>query len=222
MKVLGRPPNAFAHSLRHPVPPAPLTFDSGSNWNTELSQSDAINVMWDESSQEYRVYAKTWIDGIDGGMFWKRAVMMHSSKTFLVGSWKVNHQDLCVYPDEFDVGKNPVAGAPYLPGGGSNGVELHAGPVASIGQDLHVMLVQHLDWTSNGGNLEMELAVSRDGGLRFSRPFRSSLGYAKFLPSNPMPGRFDSGTLWTNAQFIPSKGTTSARAHGTVNLVLPR
>jgi len=71
------------------------------------------------------------------------------------------------------------------------------------------------------GNLEMELAVSRDGGLRFSRPFRSSLGYAKFLPSNPMPGRFDSGTLWTNAQFIPSKGTTSARAHGTLNLVLP-
>ena len=143
-------PNAFAHFLRHPVPPAPLTSDSGSNWNTELSQSDAINVMWDESSQEYRVYAKTWIDGIDGGMFWKRAVMMHSSKTFLVGSWKVNHQDLCVYPDEFDVGKNPVAGAPYLPGGGSTGVELHAGPVASIGQDLHVMLVQHLDWTSNG------------------------------------------------------------------------
>ena len=90
----------------------------GGNWNTELSQSDAINVMWDEGAGEYRVYAKTWIDGVDGEMFWKRAVMMHSSSTFTPGSWRANHQDLCVYPDDLDVGKDPVASAPYLPGGG--------------------------------------------------------------------------------------------------------
>ena len=67
-----------------------------------------------------------------------------------------------MYPDEYDVGADPVASAPYLPGSGSNGVELHAGPVTYLPHaDVHIMLVQHLDWTStpNGGNLDMELAV---------------------------------------------------------------
>ena len=77
-----------------------------------------MNIMWDETAAEYRVYAKTWIDSGDGEMFWKRAVMMHASSSFTPGSWRPNHQDLCVYPDEFDIGHDPVASAPYLPGGG--------------------------------------------------------------------------------------------------------
>ena len=43
--------------------------------------------MWDEASAEYRVYSKTWIDGIDGGMYWKRAVALHTSKDFI--TWQV-------------------------------------------------------------------------------------------------------------------------------------
>jgi len=68
------------------------------------------------------------------------------------------------------------------------------------------MLVQHLDWSSvpYGGDLSMELATSRDG-KEWKRDFRSSMGYPKFLPVNPMSGMFDSGTLWTNARFIPTK-----------------
>ena len=70
--------------------------------------------MWDAVALEYRVYAKTWIDGIDGGMFWKRAVMMHSSRTFLPGSWDQRADNLCAYPDELDVGADPQAGAPCV------------------------------------------------------------------------------------------------------------
>jgi len=31
---------------------------------------------------EYRAVHKTWVDGIDGGQFWKRAVGMSTSKDF--------------------------------------------------------------------------------------------------------------------------------------------
>lgn len=184
---------------------------SGS-WNTELSESDAMNVMWDPRAKEYRVYSKTWIDGIDGGMFWKRAVMLHTSADF--DTWAPLPGLLCLHPDEFDVGADPVAGAPYLPGGGATGVELHAGPVAYLPDaELYVMLVQHLDWTSkpNGGNLVMELALSRGDGKSWTRPFRDHLGYPKFFNVNPVPNKFDSGTMWTNAQFIPSSDGKTQR-----------
>ena len=55
--------------------------------------------------------SKTWIDGPDGTMFWKRAVMLHTSKDF--DSWAPLPGRLCLYPDEYDVGEDPVAGAPY-------------------------------------------------------------------------------------------------------------
>ncbi len=46
------------------------------------------------------MYHKTWIDGVDGTMFWKRAVMVHSSPDFK--RWEANPGKLCVYPDELD------------------------------------------------------------------------------------------------------------------------
>ena len=95
-------------------------------------------------------------------------------------------------------------------------MELHAGPVAFLPEaSLHVMLVQHLDWTSvpSSGNLDMELAISRDGGVRFTRPFRRHLGFPFFLAVNPEKGKFDSGTMWTNAQFIPSKDGSAQRLY---------
>ena len=48
----------------------------------------------------------------------------------------------------------------------------------------------------------MELALSRADGTQWTRPFRSHLGYPKFLDVNQQPGMFDSGTMWTNAQFV--------------------
>lgn len=45
-------------------------------WDTELSESDAMNLVWDPKMKEYKVYHKTWIDGVDGTSFWKRAVMV--------------------------------------------------------------------------------------------------------------------------------------------------
>jgi hypothetical protein len=35
-------------------------------------------------------------------------------------------------------------------------------------------------------------------------PAITLLGYPKLLDVNPTPGRFDSGTMWTNAQFVSS------------------
>ena len=167
-------------------------------WNTELSESDAMNLVWDPKAKEYKVYHKTWIDGVDGTSFWKRGVMVHSSADF--EHWQDNPGDLCVYPDEHD-GDNA-----YLPAHDRTGVELHAGPAFyHPAGDVYLMLIQHLDWTSkpNSGNLDMELAVGRGDGTEWTRPFRSSLGYPKFLEVNPMHGQFDSGTMWTNPEFVP-------------------
>jgi len=53
------------------------------------------------------------------------------------------------------------------------------------------MLAQHLDWGSkpDPGNLVMELALSRGDGYEWYRPFRSRLGFPKFLDANPVPRR---------------------------------
>ena len=75
----------FTPSLRRSrVSPVPFADeDPGSRpvaggFNTELSESDAMNIMWDPKAAEYRVYHKTWIDSGAGVMFWKRAVMVHT------------------------------------------------------------------------------------------------------------------------------------------------
>jgi hypothetical protein len=110
----------------------------------------------------------------------------------------------------------------YQPRTDDFGVELHAGPVHYHAEaDLYLMLIQHLDWQSlpDKGNLNMELALSRGdtldgGGKEWIRPFRAHLGYPKFLDVNPTPGQFDSGTLWSNAQFIPGPNNTQRLYYG--------
>ena len=92
--------------------------DAKGHWNTELSESDAMNLVYDTKMKEYKVYHKTWIDGVDGTTFWKRAVMVHASPDF--EHWQPNPGKLCVYPDEHD-GDNS-----YLPAHDRTGVELHA------------------------------------------------------------------------------------------------
>ena len=113
--------------------PGPVPFSNqsagtrrvGDTWAVPLSESDAMNAMWDPKSKQYRVYSKTWIDGIDGNMFWKRAVAMHAS-TDLV-DFPSNTGHLCLYPDEHD-----GVDTAYLPGSGNVGVELHAGQCAFL------------------------------------------------------------------------------------------
>jgi hypothetical protein len=60
----------------------------------------------------------------------------------------------------------------------------------------------------------MELAVSRGDGTEWTRPFRSHAGYPKFLDVNPTPGQFDSGTMWTNPQFVDGPNDTSRLFYG--------
>jgi hypothetical protein len=75
----------------------------------------------------------------------------------------------------------------------------------------------------------MELAVSRGDGTEWTRPFRSSLGYPKFLDVNPAHGQFDSGTIWSNPQFMngPVGSDTQRLFYGayqscTVHVVLQK
>jgi hypothetical protein len=56
-----------------------------------------MNVMFDPKAKEYKVYHKTWIDGVDGGMFWKRAVMLHTASADFE-SFQDNPGHLCLYP----------------------------------------------------------------------------------------------------------------------------
>lgn len=38
--------------------------------------------------------------------------------------------------------------------------------------------------------------------------------YPKFLDVNPKPGQFDSGTMWTNPQFMDGPGDTKRLFYG--------
>lgn len=160
-------------------------------WISPLSPSDVMNLMWDPKSKTYRCYHKTWIDGVDGLNFWKRAVAMSSSKDF--DTWDLKRQ-LVMYPDEHD-GPDTA----YLPGSGSTGVELHGGPAwYHPTADVYLMMLEVLDWGSVPiGDLRSELAVSRGAGAAgdWRRPFRNK----EFLPLNPQPNKFDSGVIWASA-----------------------
>jgi hypothetical protein len=91
--------------------------------------------------RRYKVYHKTWIDGVDGTMFWKRGVMVHSSRDFM--SWAANPGKLCVYPDEMD-GDNA-----YLPTHDRTG-RLSSFPVL---QPWHIVSQSHRSTTAEQRNL---------------------------------------------------------------------
>lgn len=162
-------------------------------WISPLAPSDVLNLLWDPKTRSYRCYHKTWIDGIDGKQFWKRAVGLSTSQDF--DHWDLTRQ-LIIYPDEFD---GPETA--YLPGVGNVGVELHGGPTFyHATADVYFMLAEVLDWKSEPtGDLRCELAVARGAGAAgdWTRPFQQGKKGAKyFFDLNPTPKLFDSGVLW--------------------------
>eukprot|EP00947_MAST-08B_sp_MAST-8B-sp1_P000125 g125.t1 len=188
-----------------PVTPPPFSdqdqddFRSGAiggQWLGPLATSDVINVFKDPKSGAYWAVHKTWIDGIDGNQFWKRAVALSTSADFQ--DWST-HRELLLYPDEHD-----DITTSYLPGVGNVGTELHGGPTFYHAEaDVYVMMLEHLNWRSSPtGDLKCELALARGAGRGpdWRRPFRQHEGHPFFLDVNPAgPGKFDSGTLWMSA-----------------------
>jgi hypothetical protein len=146
------------------------------------SVSDVIDATYDPVHKKYVVFSKGWIDGPDGRTFWKRSVVRTESDDFL--TWTPAR--FVMAPDEFD-GKRPAA----YPGT-RQGVQLHSAP-AFPRHGLFFGLIQLADFESNGQQ-PIELALSRDGGFTWSRPFRQEM----FLPVGA-PDTFESARLWSNA-----------------------
>jgi hypothetical protein len=89
-------------------------------------------------------------------------------------------------PDEFD-GRRPAA----YPGT-RQGVQLHSAP-AFTRHGVWFGLIQLADFESNGRQ-PIELALCRDGGFTWARPFRQTM----FLPVGA-PDTFETARIWSNA-----------------------
>lgn len=152
--------------------PVPFKGQPGVAWNVPLSMSDALDVFYDEPRGEFAIYGKMWIDGPAGNTRWKHAMGRTSSKNFI--DWSV--PALVLAPDDQD--------PPY--------VEFHTSPVFYHG-GCYFSLAQILNRGENGGVIDIELMISRDG-LNWQRPFRDAF----FLP-RAGGKEFESGSIFTNA-----------------------
>ncbi|GEP42600.1 hypothetical protein [Brevifollis gellanilyticus] len=146
------------------------------------SVSDVIDATYDPVRKKYVVIAKGWIDGPDGRTFWKRSVVRTESDDFI--HWSPARQ--IITPDEHD-GVNPGA----YPGT-RQGVQLHSAPAFAY-QGVWLGLIQLADFETHGQQ-PIELALSRDHGFTWTRPFRDSM----FL-SVGKPDAFDTARIWSNA-----------------------
>ena len=151
--------------------PVPFAGETESPWLLPLSISDATDVFYDPPRQRFSLYHKMWIDGPDGGMFWKHGMGYTHSENFV--DWA--RPQLVLTPDEFD----PLW------------VEFHHSPVFYY-NDCYFALLQILNRAERGGVMDCELAISRDG-TRWQRPFRQPF----FLPRSS-GHQFDSGSILTN------------------------
>jgi hypothetical protein len=151
----------------------PFTDETGRPWwDNPLTMADAVDVFYDPVRKVFADYAKMWIDGPAGGMYWKHAMGRIESKDFI--HWK--EPELVLTPDDQD----PPS------------VEFHTTPVFYYG-GRYFCLNQILNRAVGGGVMDIELMVSRDG-YAWERPFRKEY----FLP-RAEPGRFDSGSILTNS-----------------------
>jgi len=146
------------------------------------SVSDVIDATYDPVRKKYVVIAKGWIDGPDGRTFWKRSVVRTESDDFI--TWSPAR--VVMAPDEFD-GKKPGA----YPGT-RQGVQLHSAPAFPY-NGMWFGLIQLADFETHGLQ-PVELALSRDHGFTWSRPFRDTM----FIPVGK-PDAFDTGRIWSNA-----------------------
>ena len=112
--------------------------------------SDVIDVAWDPKRDLFMIYAKTWLDGPKGDMFWKRAVVRTDSVDFV--HW--SKPRLMMAPDEFDGDGGDHELDRGSVGGGSGGVQMHSGP-AFCYDDMYFSLLQMLapETTATGGNV---------------------------------------------------------------------
>lgn len=162
--------------------PAPYSDEREARpWDRPGSISDVIDLMWDPVRNAFAIYCKTWVDGPDGRMYWKRAAARTQSRDFL--HWSC--PQLILAADELE---RPQ-------GGEARGVQIHGAPVF-YHAGVYFALLQVLDLAGTG-TMPAELAVSRDG-IRFARPFRDTY----FLPVRGDGSTFDAGCLWTNAMPV--------------------
>jgi hypothetical protein len=173
---------SHGHYVQPPAPDDPSIITG--RLGPPLSTSDVIDPMWDPVRQTFAIYAKTWLDGPDGRMHWKRGVVRTDSTDFI--HW--SKPRLVMAPDEHDRG---VAEG-FAGGGGSNGTQLHGGPVFYYA-GIYFSMLQVLD-PGDTGNMPIELAISRDG-LAWKRPFRD----AHFLSALEDKSQFDASIIWSNA-----------------------
>lgn len=188
-KYPGNPVIRGSHGkqVQPPVVGDPVIDDQG-RLGPPLSTSDVTDPIWDPIKNCYAIYAKTWLDGPDGTMHWKRAVVRTDSKDFIHWTKPV----LVAAPDEFD---DPDAGTPLTAlarGGGSGGAQLHSGPAFAY-NGMYFSTLQLMGYQGTGF-MPLELAISRDG-YDFQRPFRDKM----FLPSLEDKSQFDAGAIWSNA-----------------------
>lgn len=177
--------------------PVPFANDTSRPWAVPLSMSDALDALYDPVRKVFAIYGKMWIDGPDGGMHWKHGAGRIESRDFI--EW--SKPQLVATPDELD--------PPW--------VEFHTMPVFYY-HDCYFAPIQILDRKTQGGVVDIELAVSRDG-LNWNRPFRKT----RWLSRTPGEA-FDSGSIFLCAQPIIEQdemrfyyGAYSAGATGSNN-----
>ena len=141
-------------------------------WKVPISMSDAVDVFYDSIHDSYVCYGKCWIQGPDGALTWKHGMARTESKDFI--HW--SDAEIILTPDDLD----------------SAYVEFHT-VSAFFYKDCYFCFNQILDREKEGGVMNVELMVSRDG-FNWQRPFRDTY----FIPRNK--GRqFDSGSIFTNS-----------------------
>ena len=155
--------------------PVPMQKATDRRWSNPLAMSDALDVLWDESKRVFAIYGKMWIDGPDGGMYWKHAMGRTESTDFV--RW--SKPQLLLTPDDRD--------PPW--------VEFHTTPVF-IYNETYFSPLQILDRATGGGAIDIELATSRDG-LNWQRNYRKPFWLAR-TDGN----RFDSGSIFLRPQPV--------------------
>lgn len=169
----------------------PLADASVNRVGPPLSTSDVIDPIWDPVKRRYVIYSKTWLDGPDGTMHWKRAVVRTESKDFV--NW--TKPALVAAPDEHDDPAGDSSLTRNAGGGGTGTKQLHSGPAFAY-NGMYFMLLQVMD-AAGTGNMPAELALSHDG-YQFERPFRDT----PIIPALEDKTLFDASLIWSNATPI--------------------
>jgi hypothetical protein len=155
--------------------PLPFQGDTNRPWAVPLSMADALDALYDPPRKSFAIYGKMWIDGPDGGMFWKHAMGRIESKDFI--HW--SKPQLVLAPDDSD----------------PDWLEFHTAPAFFYNQRYFSPL-QILERGKGGGVVDIELATSGDG-LAWKRPFRKSFWLARSAGN-----QFDSGSIFLCPQGV--------------------